>query len=186
MNLKKIKDDRASAAQYAFLMLRCHMPEFVRDIQAKIPQDALYTDENDPINGFGLEQESHITILPCIDVDTSINELVKFLPDEKTIIPRAKGISVFECDKYNVLKVDIEDGSALNTVNTLLCEHFESHSEYEYHPHMTIAYLKKDFDFSQFVQEFDAAVELGPVCYDFSWPDGESYKHCYFNTNLAI
>lgn len=39
--------------KYAFLMISFDTPEFVKDLQNKIPEDELYTDDNRP-HDYGL------------------------------------------------------------------------------------------------------------------------------------
>jgi 2'-5' RNA ligase len=54
-------------------------------------------------------------------------------------------ISRFDCPDYDVLKVDIRSGSA-ERLNAAISENLSDDitpSEHDYHPHLTLAYLKK-------------------------------------------
>ena len=182
MNLKKIADGNRDK-EWAFLMIRFAMPEFIKQIQERIPQESLYIDESDNINGYGLENDSHVTLFPCLDNETSVNEVSQYLPDVSTLGIELVNISLFENDDYCVLKADVNTDSSLAKLISELLKHFECGSEFkDYHPHMTIAYIKKDDPIAkELCKEFDKPVLCNPENYDFSWSkDGED-KHIYFN-----
>lgn len=186
MNLKrlsKLQDSHDRETPYAFLMVRYEMPDLIKKIQSQIPEGDLYIDESGKINGFGLETESHVTLFPCLDNKTSVNELIPFLSPVAELTAKLCNISLFENEEYDVLKADIDSESPLFKSNSVLGENFECHSEFkEYHPHMTIAYLKKGSESAKrFVQELEKKVDLVPQRYDFSWVE-DGYKHCYFDT----
>jgi hypothetical protein len=182
MNLKRIFDSNRDQ-DWAFLMIRYQMPEFIKAIQDQLTAEDLYVDENDKINGFGLEKECHVTLFPCLSNDTPVNKIIPYLPKVDTLAVKLINVSMFENDKYNVLKADVEVKSCLHSLNELLGEHFTSGSEFkEYHPHMTIAYVKKDSPLARtFCQEFEESVEVLPETYDFSFVADDKYQHCYFN-----
>ena len=90
-------------------------------------------------------KESHVTLFPCLDNDTTINSLIPFLQKASELGVSLVNVSLFENDDYDVLKADVAPDSPLVKLNGDLASQFECHSEFkEYHPHMTIAYLKKD------------------------------------------
>ena len=182
MNLKKIADGNRDK-KWAFLMIRFDMPEFIKQIQERIPQESLYIDESDNINGYGLEIDSHVTLFPCLDNETSVNEVSQYLPDVSTLGIELVNISLFENDDYCVLKADVNTDSSLAKLNSELLKHFVCGSEFkDYHPHMTIAYIKKDDPIAkELCKEFDKPVLCNPQDYDFSWSKDGEYKHIYFN-----
>ena len=182
MNLKKIADSNRDK-DWAFLMIRYAMPEFIKNIQSQLTEDDLYVDENDRINGFGLETESHVTLFPCLDNDTAVNALIPYLPKVETLPVKLVNISMFENDDYNVLKADVDPESVLKPLNEELLKHFECGSEFkDYHPHMTIAYCKKDSELAKSLcKDLEEPVELVPETYDFSFVKDNEYKHCYFD-----
>lgn len=182
MNLKKISDSDRDV-KYAFLMVKYEMPELIQNIQRAIPEDDLYVDLNDEINGYGLETQSHVTLFPCLDNDTDYHELLPYLPKVSTLNIRLVNISLFENEEYDVLKCDVEVPSVLNEVNSELLKHFECHSEFkDYHPHMTIAYLKKDASKGRLCRDLPIPVELVPTEYDFSyWKDGTMLNKYFTN-----
>jgi len=182
MNLKKIADSNRDK-DWAFLMVKYAMPEFIKQIQGELSDEDLYVDESDPINGYGLEKESHVTLFPCLDNKTAINELILYLPKVETLPVKLVNISMFENDDYNVLKADVDPESMLKGLNEELLKHFKCGSEFkEYHPHMTIAYCKKDSDHARsFCKDLEEPIEVAPEVYDFSFVKDKDYKHCYFD-----
>ena len=73
---------------------------FIFHYTLKIKKDELYIQDND----YGLEKETHVTLVACLDNDVKYEELKPYLSnlsDYKVILT---DISVFECDDYDVLK----------------------------------------------------------------------------------
>lgn len=104
-----------------------------------IPEESLSDD--------GIEDESHVTVLYGFHPDITIEDITNFInqtvkePIELTL----KGVSRFECEDYDVIKVDV-DSSDLHDLNDKLREAFDGKVEItfpNYHPHMTLAYVKK-------------------------------------------
>ena len=118
-------------------------------VQVKIPDTVTelmiqYADEisEDDLSGDGIETNSHITIKYGIHSSNpdilALNNIM--LPN--ILHATMKNTSIFECDEFDVLKVDIdsEDMTKLNHEITDAVENTETHPEY--HAHATIAYLK--------------------------------------------
>lgn len=167
MNYLDIEMDK-----YAFLMIRFDTPETIKDIQDKLSDEDLYTseDEND-MNNYGIEDDTHVTLAPCLDNDIDIDKLKSLLKplDEYSII--LTNISKFQSDKYDVLKCDAASTSLFNS-NTEILKHFKSHSEHkEYHPHATIAYVKKGVADKYLKDVLDKLEVLTPKEFHFSYYD---------------
>jgi 2'-5' RNA ligase len=90
-------------------------------------------------SGHGLETEPHITVLYGLHVQQA-----KSIVDKIDLCPvtfKIKNISLFENEKFDVLKFGIES-ERLNCLNKELCEKFEYTNNYpDYKPHCTIGYL---------------------------------------------
>ena len=93
--------------KYAFLMINFDTPEFIKDIQNKIPKNELYTDK-DSENDYGIENKTHVTLVPCLDNDTNIEELKKYLKDISRYKTILTNISLFKNDDCDVLKCDAQ------------------------------------------------------------------------------
>lgn len=111
-----------------------------KDLQSLIKEEDLYTEEED--SSYGREDEPHVTILYGLHDDIEDKDIEK---DIKNIIePKIefKSISMFENEKFDVLKFDVKKGE-LDKLNKLFSEYPNTNSFPDYHPHCTIAYLKK-------------------------------------------
>jgi 2'-5' RNA ligase len=112
--------------------------EFVRNL---IKEEDIYDDEE---NDFGYEDEPHCTILYGLHhYDSIVEDIKPYLPKLEDIndIIRA-AITIFETEEYDVVKFDIVS-EKLKDLDKTLMDNFEYTNEYDYHPHMTIAYVKK-------------------------------------------
>lgn len=113
----------------------------IRSFANKIPDTEIYEDPND--DSYGREKEPHVTVRYGMDT-----------LDPKEIAPAFEGfgpikakmgkVSIFETDKYDVVKVDIESED-LQAANKRVGETVELPGETfkGYKPHATIAYVKK-------------------------------------------
>lgn len=157
------------AREYGFLMVGYDKPTFIQELQDRIPSEELYTE--DGTDDYGIENETHVTLVPCMDrhlnVDLLKNEL-KALSDYSIIL---SNISKFENDKYDVLKCDACSCNLTNT-NSHICSKFPTFSEYEeYHPHLTIAYMKKGMADKYLQQYLTPLVVLKPSKFIWSGSD---------------
>jgi 2'-5' RNA ligase len=116
----------------------------ISDIHSKINEDDLYTEEED--RSYGLEDEPHCTLLYGLDPNVTLNQVTQKINDNIFSPLLATNASLFENDKYDVLKFDMRyptKGEAfLHKCNKSLCELPYKTDYPDYHPHMTIAYLK--------------------------------------------
>lgn len=109
----------------------------VKKIYPIIDQDDLYTDGE----GYGLETEPHCTLLYGLHDNVTDEDIEHVIENHVFDTCKAHNLSCFENDLYDVLKFDI-DGNGLFKINDEL-KQFPYTTEYpNYHPHMTIAYLK--------------------------------------------
>ena len=122
---------------YSCVMLYFN-PDAVKDLHSKIDPEDLYTEED----GYGLEPESHCTLLYGLHDNEVTPEQIEDVLGNKTFTTcKAHNLSCFNNPKYDVLKYDIEGDSLFDTNEEL--KQFPFTSDYpDYHPHMTVAYLK--------------------------------------------
>lgn len=110
------------------------------DFGKSIPDDEIYTDEND--DSYGREENSHITLRYGTDVDNSMR-----LQGMKKLFPlniSLEKISAFEAENYDVLKISIDSPDLIKAnkeIGKLI--DFPGETFKDYQPHSTIAYLKK-------------------------------------------
>ena len=123
-----------------------------------IPEEDLFTDGS---GEHGAETEPHITVKYGVHTDDP-DEVAKALAGQATAGATLRGLSVFENEDFNVLKVDI-DSKCLARLNKAIYDGLETTDTHPvYHPHATVAYLKKDVDYKKyFTKMFDGvAVEF--------------------------
>lgn len=155
--------------QYAFLMIDYDTPELIKDIQKKLTDDDLYVEKDN--DDFGIEDETHVTLVPCLDNDIDLNELKKLLKPLKDYEIMLRNISLFRNDKYDVLKCDVVSMNLIDT-NRKITDRFTTHSDFkEYHPHTTIAYVKKDHGDNFTEDLLSPMIVLKPKCFHFSYVD---------------
>lgn len=156
--------------KYAFLMISFDTPEFIKDLQSKIPDNELYFDDNS-VNGCGIEKETHVTLVPCLDNDTDIKKLKKHLDKISRYKTILTNISLFKNDRCDVLKCDAQS-VLLKDTNKSITDEFPSHFEFkDYHPHITIAYLKSGMG-DKYVKEYlMPLVILEPKYFTYSFYD---------------
>lgn len=164
--------------QFAFLMIDYDTPKVIKDIQEKITDDELYTEDNED---YGIEHETHVTLVPCLENDVDLDELKKMLEPLSKYKLMLNNISTFENEKFDVLKCDASS-FILSDTNKKITDKFPTHSDYkEYNPHVTIAYLKKDMADKYKKDMLEPLVVLKPKRFHFSWVDSDgNEKDTYF------
>lgn len=110
-------------------------------IQDEIEEEDLYTDPEDP--SYGREMEPHVTILYGLHGDIPDEEIEEEIKKIKMPEIEFKGISSFDSKEFDVLKFDVKS-SDLTKLNKKFAEFPHTSKFPDYHPHCTIAYLKKD------------------------------------------
>lgn len=149
---------------YGCAMLKVKVPE-IKNIHSIIKPEDLYIGEGN--DQYGMEKETHITLLYGLHDQVTPNEIQTIINEFK--FPSSlliKNISIFDNPEYDVLKLDIEK-IFLSKVHKKLSELPNSEKYPEYHPHLTIAYLKKGKAqkyigmFEDEVHDFDLSVLNG-------------------------
>lgn len=126
--------------QYGCLMASLAIRNWKKIHSIIDPADIYGTKED----GYGKETYPHVTILFGFhDNPDNINKLQTELPINGPIkVPLVK-LSHFSNDQFDVLKLDV-DSDDLRMLNQWCKDNFEYTSSYpNYHPHVTVAYLKK-------------------------------------------
>jgi len=93
----------------------------------------------------GYEKEPHVTVLYGFHDDVTPTEIEAITKDFGPVTIELGAITRFESEEYDVIKIDIEGGT-IYELNAKLVEAFAgrvTNKFPEYHPHMTLAYVKK-------------------------------------------
>jgi hypothetical protein len=176
--IKKVKKIMGINENTAERQYSCAMLYFNEDILDGIgdligPED-LYTEEE----GFGLETEPHCTLLYGLhDDEVSLEDITKVLDKYTYTTCKGHNVSCFNNPKYDVLKYDIMGDNLIDTNEEL--KQFPFTSNYpDYHPHMTIAYLKPGMG-DKYIDKLNkekGEIFLTPQYAVYSQPDRTKHK----------
>ncbi len=113
-----------------------------------ISEDLLYCEGQ----SFGREQHPHVTIKYGLVNSYTEEQMKQMLRQVTPFDIQVKKLSIFEGDdRYDVVKFDV-DSPVLHKLHEQF-SYLPNHDEYpEYHPHMTLAYVKRGHG-SRFVKE---------------------------------
>ena len=150
------------------------------ELEKLIPNEALYEPKDDPT--YGKENEPHVTILFGLHNDISDKDIEAEI--KKIKVPRIElgKVSSFKNDLFEVLKFDIISDDLMK-LNKKFSE-FPHTTDYpNYHPHMTIAYCKKNEGgryielLNKYMEDNDSLV-INPTKIVYSKADGtkKNYK----------
>jgi hypothetical protein len=153
--------------EFGCVMLKLDSSKWKKDILSLINKDDIYDEE-----GFGLEKESHITLFFGILPDVDYNDVVNLLNGvQAPEYIELKNISIFDTnDNYDVVKFDIDDkNDMLTSIHNIISEHFPNKKTFEYHPHCTIAYVKKGRGVN-YIQELKTPLIIKPSKIYYTYP----------------
>lgn len=170
--LDLLLEKKGDSYEYGCAMLYFDFPLMNKIHDAINPND-LYEEEGD--RTFGLENEPHTTLLFGLHEGVSLDDVKKVLNEFTFSTCKIHNASLFENEKYDVLKFDVK-GKNLHACNEALKQFPYTNNFPDYHPHMTIGYLKsgmgKKYTKMLEGQEF----ELVPKYAVYSEPDGTKTK----------
>ena len=164
-NISRVND-------FSCAMLFLDFPE-MKTIHKKILVEDVYTDPEDL--SFGLETDPHVTLLYGLHDEVGTNDVKKVVDNYTFGKVKAHTASLFENEKYDVLKFDIE-GEGLKEVNADLSKFPNTNKFPDYHPHMTIAYLKPGTGKKYVDKIKHNTYNLMPTYVIYSVPSGEKFK----------
>jgi hypothetical protein len=108
--------------------------------ELNIADDDLYIDEKD---GCGRETEQHVTVLYGLTDSTPPEELTKIVESTKPFLIEFAGVSIFENEKYDVIKIGVVS-EGLHNLQSQIRKACPNENKFpDYQPHCTIAYVKK-------------------------------------------
>lgn len=177
--MKSLKEfmiiERSGGIDKGCAMLYFNCPEMDK-IHSMIDEEDIFDDED---GGFGLENEPHCTLLygfhdAEVQGDDVISAIKKMeLPEELELI----NASLFEND-YDVLKFDVKaPNGELHNINKMLTDNYPYSTDFpDYHPHCTIAYIKKGMG-KKYVEMFkDMKIIVNPKELVYSDKDRNKIK----------
>jgi len=139
-DLLKKESERTEKVEYGALMLYLDIPNWNK-ITSVIKDDDIYEVDNE----FGIETEAHVTIFYGFHKEVKPDEVFKLYQEHYNLKPiefKINGISIFENDDFDVVKIDVES-KILTKINKLMREFPSTITFPTYHAHITLAYVKK-------------------------------------------
>lgn len=131
-------ENKEDSYDYGCAMLYFNFPDMEK-VQGIISPDDLYEEEGD--RSYGLENEPHTTLLFGLHDDVSLSDVQNVLGEFTFGTCKVYNASLFENEKYDVLKFDVR-GDSLHACNKALRQYPYTNDYPDYHPHMTVGYLK--------------------------------------------
>ena len=137
IGLKETFPEVASKQSYGCLMLKLNIDDniwgdFVLELTKEVKSDVQE-----------IEFEPHITVLYGVDLSTppeQVKELIQQFVN-KPIEVRLSGVSLFENEKYDVVKFDVESEDLIALNEFVKSKLNYTNSFVKYHPHATICYM---------------------------------------------
>lgn len=175
-----LKEETKPVYEYGCVMLYFNPIKDFVSFQNNIKSDDLYTADDN--GGYGLETEPHCTLLYGLHEEVELKTIVEILNGITFGNCLVHNPSLFENEKFDVLKLDVTYPPApqyggikfLHTTNKELSKLPHTTSYPDYHPHMTIGYLKSGLG-KKYVDELKTGVSafvLKPTHAVYSQPDG--------------
>lgn len=131
---------------YAYSSVQLNLPEVIADEvinwgHKNIKESDLFIPEDDYVHG--REEEPHVTVLYGIH-DALPTESNKLLEGKSAFEVQLKYITLFKDNAYfDVVKIDVSSNSLTHMNNLLKSKLENTQNFHSYHPHVTIAYVKK-------------------------------------------
>ncbi len=172
----QIDEKKGDSYEYGCVMLYFGFDK-IKDLHSKIEESDLYTEEED--RTYGLEDEPHCTLLYGLHEEVTIDDIKEIVRQFQYDKLKLHNASLFE-NQYDVLKFDVgyteEGNNFLHACNDSLCKLPHTNSYPDYHPHMTIAYIKKGLG-QKYVDMFKGVeYQVSPEYIVYSQPNGEKIK----------
>lgn len=166
--MKLLTEKEGKKNTYNCVMLYFEFPE-INEIHKKIKEEDIYIDPND--DSFGLEKQSHITLLFGLHENVSTEDVRKVTDHFKFTKCKIHNPSLFTPKQYDVFKFDVE-GKNLHECNEALKEYPYTSDFPDYHPHLTIGYLKSGKGKKYVDMLKDKEFTLIPISITYSKTDG--------------
>lgn len=163
--------DTNKTYSYGCVMLYLDPPaKMWQKIQDSVEEKDVCTDD-----GLGRESEPHVTVLYGIHEDVPDEDVEAIIDSITAPEITLNKISTFDNENFDVLKFDVE-GEGLHAMNKKFTELPHTNSYPDYHPHATIAYLKKG-EGKKYIGRLDEPYILKPNKVVYSKPDGTKKEY---------
>ena len=176
IKLVDLLNEEKETHSYGCVMLYFDFPQMNKIHDAINPDDVYNEDGSDSsYSPFGLEDEPHCTLLYGLHDGVTTEEIKDVLDKYTYSTVKAYNASLFENPNYDVLKFDIK-GDNMNETNADLKKYPFTSDYPDYHPHMTVAYLKTGTGKRYVKMLKDVEFDLAPQYAVYSKPNGDKDK----------
>lgn len=162
------KEKESFKYEYGCVMMYFDIPNW-KEVLNIIDKNDVYDED-----GFGYEKDSHITLLFGLHQDVDSNDIKNMLDCIPKPIIELNNINIFSGTVYDVVKFDIIN-QLLNDINIGLKSLPNTQSYPDYHPHMTICYVKAGRGV-KYIQKLDKSIVIKPYKIIYSKPDKNGNK----------
>jgi 2'-5' RNA ligase len=170
--IKVLEEATGQTYDFGCVMLYFNFPN-IKKIHEIIDPEDIYHDEGD--RSFGLEDEPHTTLLYGLHDGVTSEDVEGVLEHFKFGTCSIGNASLFENPQYDVLKFDVS-GPNLHEVNKELSEYPHTTNFPDYHPHLTIGYLKPGTGKKYTEKLKGISYSLNPEYVVYSKPNGDKDK----------
>ena len=146
--------------------------------QDMIDDEDVYTEKGDL--SYGRETEPHVTVLYGLHADINDSTIKELIDEMEAPELKLRKISIFENDKFDVVKFDIigDSKKKLSKMNVKFAKLPHTTDYPDYHPHSTIAYVKSGTG-KKYVKTLtgDKIISVEPKQVVYSKADGTTNKY---------
>lgn len=166
----KFLESKSNDITYGAILLKFR-PSNWETIISKINKDDLSEGKK------GLEEDPHVTLIYGLHSDEiGDNEIINFFNNIDPIELEVLRISNFEQEKFDVVKYEVKLTPQLSDIHNKLKNTFPCTLEFEYSPHITIAYTKPGLS-KKYCKDFESPIILPSIDeVIYSKPNGEVIK----------
>ena len=118
-----------------------YKPRIINVAKTAVLPSSVYTEPND--SSYGYEEDPHVTLKYGYSPDLTKFDLANILKGIKPFVVTLKALNLFENEKFDVLKFEVEPNEQLMEIRRR-CDGYPNQDKYpDYKPHVTLAYIKK-------------------------------------------
>lgn len=172
LNENKKEEKKEQKYKYGCAMLELDFPQ-MESLHEQIDSEDVYVEEGD--SSYGLEKNPHVTLLYGLHEDVEGDVVKKICMGHQYESIVLENVSCFENEKFEVLKFDVS-GESLHECNKKLSQLPHTTDYPDYHPHVTIGYLKPGTGKKYVDKMKDQIHEVVPRTVVYSLASGEKLK----------
>lgn len=171
-NIVKVDENTDNHKFNKCLMVYYEPSDEIIELQKNIEKEDLQDDDYK-----SLETEQHTTILYGLRDDVSIDNIKKLVLPLENYETICYGLSLFENEKFDVLKMTAHNDSLFKT-NEKIRNNCEYKNDYpDYKPHITIAYLKSGVGKKYLEKKFKKKIIMKPLKFVLSTEIDGTFVH---------